>query len=243
MRSVLPAIVFAVAAAAWFTVSAAPAQVPDPVAADPQHVHLEFQNQWVRVFREQMGPHEQMPMHQHPNPGAVVVLLTDRHNRLTAPDGTAKEYTDRAGTVMWAAPSTHRGENLTGNHFEAIQIEPRVPAGAKASATPLEPTDASLIDRKNYHVELDNEYVRVLRVTLGPHEKIGRHTHPQTGAVLVHLTDQNLRLTQADGSTSEHHYKAGQVRWVAAGGPHQDENLSDAPLRFLRIELKFARAN
>ena len=31
---------------------------------------------------------------------------------------------------------------------------------------------------------LENEYVRVLRVTIGPHEKLARHTHPQTGAVV-----------------------------------------------------------
>ena len=30
-----------------------------------------------------MGPHEKMPMHQHPAPGSVIVFLTDRNNRLT----------------------------------------------------------------------------------------------------------------------------------------------------------------
>jgi hypothetical protein len=34
------------------------AQNLDPVIADPQHYHLEFQNQWVRIIREKMGPHE-----------------------------------------------------------------------------------------------------------------------------------------------------------------------------------------
>ena len=47
-------------------VPAARAQAPDPLAADPQHYHLEVENQWVRVIREHMGPNEKMPMHQHP---------------------------------------------------------------------------------------------------------------------------------------------------------------------------------
>ena len=80
-------------------------------------------------------------------------------------------------------------------------------------------------------------------MTIGPHEKLARHTHPQTGAVLVHLTDQNLRLTLPDGTTRESRYPAGQVRWVAPAGAHQDENLSDTPLRFIRIELKLAVSN
>ena len=33
----------------------------DSVIADPQHFHLEFQNQWVRIIREKMGPRETAP--------------------------------------------------------------------------------------------------------------------------------------------------------------------------------------
>src|ERR1700733_4410895 len=69
---------------------AAGAQAPDPLVADPQHIHLELENQWVRVFQEHMGPHESMPMHQHPAPGAVIIFLTARNNRLTYFDGTVK---------------------------------------------------------------------------------------------------------------------------------------------------------
>ena len=66
-------------------VPAARAQSLDPLIADPQHYHLEVENQWVRAIREHMGPNERMPMHQHPLPGSVIVFLTDRHNRLTSP--------------------------------------------------------------------------------------------------------------------------------------------------------------
>jgi oxalate decarboxylase/phosphoglucose isomerase-like protein (cupin superfamily) len=66
------------------------------------------------------------------------------------------------------------------------------------------------------------------------------HTHPQTGAVLVQLTDQNLRLTTSDGTARISHYARGEVRWVGPGAAHQDENLSEAPLKFIRVELKSA---
>jgi oxalate decarboxylase/phosphoglucose isomerase-like protein (cupin superfamily) len=45
----------------------------------------------------------------------------------------------------------------------------------------------------------------------------------------------------ADGTVRNSRYAAKQVRWVEPGVAHQDENLSDAPLRFIRIELKFAK--
>jgi quercetin dioxygenase-like cupin family protein len=89
-------------------------------------------------------------------------------------------------------------------------------------------------------VDLENEYVRVIRVSIGPHEKLRLHTHPDTGAVLVHLTDQKMQLTLADGTVRDSRYAAKQVRWVEPGAAHQDENLSDTPLSFIRIELKLA---
>jgi quercetin dioxygenase-like cupin family protein len=216
------------------------AQSLDPLVVDPQHYTLEVENQWVRVIREHMGPNETMPMHQHPAPGSVIVFLTDRHNRLTSPEGVGQELRNRAGDLMWSAASTHRSENLNNAPFEAVQIEPRRAAGAHASAATADKLDATIVDPQHYHVELENEYVRVIRVSIGPHEKLRMHTHPKTAAILVHLTDQNMRLTMSDGSTRASQYKAKQVRWVEPGIAHQDENLSDTPLRFIRIELKLA---
>jgi quercetin dioxygenase-like cupin family protein len=216
------------------------AQSLDPLVADPLHYHLELENQWVRVIRERMGPNEKMPMHQHPGPGSVIVFLTDRHNRLTSPDGARQELRNRAGDLMWSAASTHRSENLTGAQFEAVQIEPRR-AGAALPPAAKDKLDAVAIDPQHYHVEFENEYVRVIRVSIGPHEKLRMHTHPDSGAVLVHLTNQNMQLTLADGTVRPSRYAAKQVRWVDPGIAHQDENLSDAPLQFIRIELKLAR--
>jgi quercetin dioxygenase-like cupin family protein len=186
-----------------------------------------------------------MPMHQHPVPGSVIVFLTDRHNRLTSPDDARQELRNRAGDPMWSPASTHRSENLNDAPFEAVQIEPRLPTAGPANGTTAPPApagklDATVVDPQHYHVELDNEYVRVIRVSIGPHEKLRIHTHPDTGAVLVHLTDQNMRLTLSDGTIRDSRYAAKQVRWVEPGIAHQDENLSGTPLKFIRIELKLA---
>ena len=141
---------------------------------------------------------------------------------------------------MWSPASTHSGENLNDAPFEAVQIEPRKPGGKSAPAFVPDKMDAAVIDPQHYHVEFENEFVRVLRVNIGPHEKLRQHTHPPTGAVLVHLTDQDLRLTTADGTSRNSKFPAKHVRWVEPGAAHQDENLSDKPLKFIRIELKLA---
>jgi hypothetical protein len=235
------AVLFAWPGLVWLDLPCARAQSLDPLVVDPQHYSVDVENQWVRVIRERMGPRGKMPMHQHPLPGAVIVFLTDRHNVLTSQDGVRKELRDHAGDLMWSPASTHRSENLDNTPFEAVQIEPRRPAGAAAAGSaPVEKQDATVIDPKHYHVELENEYVRVIRVSIGPHEKLMMHTHPAMGAVLVHLTDQKIRIRLADGTTRDSNYSAKQVNWVDLVSAHQDENLGDATAKFIRVELKLA---
>lgn len=99
-----------------------------------------------------------------------------------------------------------------------------------------------------YRVDMENEYVRVVRVRYGAHASGRMHAHPVPGAVIVPLTDQDARVTGQDGSTREIHAKAGEVRWAAATpgkdlstySAHAEENLGDRPFELLRIEPKAA---
>jgi quercetin dioxygenase-like cupin family protein len=231
-------LIAAASVSAWAQQPAAK-QAPDPLIADPQHTHLELENQWVRVFQEHLGPHEIMPMHQHPAPGAAIVFLTDRNNHLVYFDGTSKDFHNAAGEVIWAAPTTHRSENSTGAQFAALQIEPRPVTNPKPF--PKESTDAVIVDPTRYQVVLENEWLRAIRVTVGAHEKLKMHKHPATGAVVIYLSDQDMRQFHADGSSHESHFKAGTVRWVPPDAAHQDENIGDKPFRLIRIELKQAQ--
>jgi hypothetical protein len=213
----------------------------DPLIVDPPHYTLEIENQWTRVFREHMGPRDTMIMHQHPLPGSVIIMLTDRHNRLTAPDGTAREFQNKAGYVMWSAASSHRSENLDAIQFEALQIEPRTPKKGSFTPASAESPDPALTDPNHFHLELENEYVRVFRVHVGPHERLNLSEQPDSKSVAAYLTDYNARMIASAGKSSHVSYTAKQVRFVEATGDHQEENVSDAPAEFIRVELKPAR--
>ena len=65
-----------------------------------------------------MGPHETMPMHQHPAPGAVIVFLTDRNNQLTYFDGSVKDFQNHAGDVIWSR--AHRSQ-IGESHWRAVR--------------------------------------------------------------------------------------------------------------------------
>ena len=83
--------------------------------------------------------------------------------------------------------------------------------------------------------EIDNAWVRVLRMKLAPHEKIALHQHPAT--VAVFLTDVHEKITAADGTVRNLDRKAGEVGFNEAN-KHAEENVSDQPLEAVIIELK-----
>ena len=87
----------------------------------------------------------------------------------------------------------------------------------------------------DYKVEIDNQFVRVLRVKRSPHAKASMHQHP--ASVVVYLSDYHQRITGPDGNAQEVTRKAGDVSYTEAVR-HSEENLSDQPLEAVVIELK-----
>src|SRR4051812_5824814 len=109
-----------------------------------------------------------------------------------------------------------------------------------AGASAQDPTQ-SLPD--SYKVELDNAFVKVVRVHYDAGAKLPEHTHPGGTTVYVYLND-------SEGVVFSHHgnidrtvtrpaVKEGGIR-IAAGPDehHEVENPSSSPSDFLRIILK-----
>lgn len=103
-------------------------------------------------------------------------------------------------------------------------------AGAAASAQ-----DAVKVDAKHYKVEFENDQVRVLRITYGPHEKSAMHSHP--AGVVVFLNDAHAKFTMLDGKTQDVVAKAGTVQW-SEPTTHLPENLGDKGFEVIQVELK-----
>ena len=104
-----------------------------------------------------------------------------------------------------------------------------------AFVVPAVAQDPVKVDSKHYKVEFENDQVRVLRVTYGPHEKSVMHAHPAN--VAVFLTDGQGRFTLPDGKTQEVPFKAGATQWDG-GGKHLPENTGDKPFELVVVELK-----
>ena len=95
--------------------------------------------------------------------------------------------------------------------------------------------DPVKVSPEHYKVEFENDQVRILRATRGPHEKAPMHEHPEY--VAIYLTDIHQKITNADGTVQEVNRKKGETSH-SAPVKHAEENISDQPLEVVVVELK-----
>lgn len=95
--------------------------------------------------------------------------------------------------------------------------------------------DPTKVEPKHYRLRFENEWVQVVDVHYGPHEKSAMHDHP--GGVVVVLTAGHLRFTDQDGKTKEVYAKPGESRWYPAF-KHKVENLGDTAYDAVYIGIK-----
>jgi quercetin dioxygenase-like cupin family protein len=210
---------------------ASTAAAQDPVAVSPQQYKLEIENTWVRVIRVTRGPHQKTPTHSLP--AAVIVYLTDAHERITTPEGPAQEVTRKAGDVIYSEPVTEAEENLSDAPMQAVVVE------LKPDAPKIHPPRITLdpvkLDPEHHLVPLENDRVRVLRTILEPHLKSPMHEHP--AYVVVYLTELHTTMLLGDGRVVDNPRRPGDLAWRDPL-KHQTENIGDHTAVEIQIELK-----
>jgi quercetin dioxygenase-like cupin family protein len=228
MRATLSAIVLA-GLVSWSGPARAATDLDSP-KADPSHHRVELENEWVRVVRWSIPPHEKTAMHDHP--ALVGVYLTDGDLRLIAPDGKVTEAHPRAGSAAWRGPTVHVAENVGDKVVEGLLVEPKGTANPSWQPPANDAPKVGTTDR----VEFENEQVRILRFVISKGERTPMHDHPSNVQIL--LTDLSGRNSTPDGKTTEAAGKAGQVRFRPPL-THTLENTGDR-VEGIVIDLKAA---
>ncbi|MDX1418728.1 MAG: hypothetical protein R3181_02070 [Rubricoccaceae bacterium] len=131
-----------------------------------------------------------------------------------------------------------------------------VPAAGAQDAQPLpygsgDPADwppeldAVIAAPDNHTVLLENDHVRVLEVTMAPRELENLHHHRWPSVLYVmeagHFIDRDANgEVIVDTREMEGFPPLPFTMWKDAEAPHSVENLSDSPIRLIRVELKQA---
>ena len=77
--------------------------------------------------------------------------------------------------------------------------------------------------------------MRVCEVTAKPGAKIATHSHPDHFAYV--LAPGKMRITTADGKSTDADFKVGETIWIPAE-THQGENIGATEIKVIVVELK-----
>jgi uncharacterized RmlC-like cupin family protein len=189
-------------------------------------------NDFIRVTKVTQQPHQKTRPHQH-TLNRVMVYLTPGTQINDYQDGKKEVLNFKAGEPLWSASGgIHVAEVTSDQPITIVEMELRRPSG-KAASTALDPLS---VDPQHYHLDFENPQVRVFRVRIGPHEKTPTYEH-LLGRVVVYISDQNVRVTGADGKPEMHVHHAGDIAW-AESGKHWEENVADSAFEAVVVEVK-----
>ena len=212
--------------------SAVSAQNPPAKGTTGRTSSSAVDNEYIRVTKVTQAPHQKTRPHEH-KMNRVMVYLTPGMQVNEYQEGRKEVLDFKAGEALWsAAGGIHVAEVTSDQPITIVEMELRKPMGTNP-ATTLDPLK---IDPKHYKLEFENEQVRVFRVKIGAHETAPLHEHV-LNRVAVYLTDQNFRVTGADGKADMQTRQAGEIAW-GQSAKHSEENLSDRPFEALIVELK-----
>lgn len=193
-----------------------------------------IENDKVKVLDVTVQPHEKTRLHQHAMNRVMLYLMAGTQD-IDYQDGAKTRLIFKAGEVKWSPLSgMHIAEILSEQPVRIIELELKTPGRAgKMDYGELDPVK---VDPKHYRVEMENPQVRVLRVKIGPHESTPMHEH-RLDRVVTYLTDQDFRVTGADGKIETPRHRAGEMS-TAGMAKHREENLSGEPFEVVVVELK-----
>jgi hypothetical protein len=108
---------------------------------------------------------------------------------------------------------------------------------------PLRAQDPLTTIPEAYKVQLENDWVKVVRVHYAAGVKLPDHTHPAGTTAYVYLNDSDGVIFRHSGGSNRAvtrpAVKAGSLRLSAGGEEHHNaENPAATPSDFLRIQLK-----
>jgi len=191
------------------------AQTPGTLA---DNVKIDSPQARVLVVTEE--PHHPSALHEH-KMNRVMIYLGNGQFVRTLASGAVQKIDFKFGDVFWSpAEGPHTSEYIADKPFKLVEIELKT---TPQSPPAMPVNDLLKVDPKHYHLEFENDQVRVVRVKFDAHEKGVFHAHG-LNHIVVYLNDQGRG-------------KTGEVR---LDGPmaHNEENTVDHAVERLAIDLK-----
>ena len=116
----------------------------DPIATNPEHYRMLWENEFVRVLEYTDTPGVQTVAHEHPN--SVMITLSAFERRLASGDRVF-DVSLPAGQAAWLPAQRHAGHNTGTTPTHTIFVELKGEAAGTPSADTVGPAPLRKDDR------------------------------------------------------------------------------------------------
>lgn len=203
-------------------------QSPVEISGEAHH-HPKVENEFVRIWDVTVPAGDATLWHVHRNDN-VVVTLADANLRLESATAPPAEAQWKFGEVRFAkATYVHRAMNIGTTPFHNLTIELLKSPGLQEQS-PKYPITRPPV--------LENERVRVFRVTLEPGQSTSMHTHVYAGLSIALTSGEIEVTTEGRKRTDKLSLPAGDVRWRAGAVTHSIKNVGKTRFEAVDVELK-----
>jgi quercetin dioxygenase-like cupin family protein len=204
-------------------------QNPVEIKGEPRH-HPKFENEFVKIWDVTVPGGDATLWHAHRNDNVVVTLAPAKlHIETLGRDPVDAEW--KFGEVRFSkATYIHRAMNVGNTSFHNLTIELLKPSAANSNPSPL-PKESGR------EPILENERVRVFRLSLAPGESAPMHNHPLPGLAIA-ITGGELEMTVEKGKPERLKLAETEVRWRAGAVTHSIKNVGQTRFEGVDIEFK-----
>jgi hypothetical protein len=204
----------------------------DPVAVSPSRYEVLQENDWARLLKLTLKPHEKDKLHSHP--ATFMYALTPLDGNEVRGDGKASKIAYAEGASVFRQPVRDIAFENTGTKPAQLLI---FEVEAKAQPGPVDKDadpDAIAASPDHYKVLQENDRARLVLSTFKPGEKDKPHSlRPLVSYALTEMSGKAFI-----GRTQKLSQKKGESGVMDAVPSMTFENTSKSPMRSLLLELK-----
>lgn len=189
-------------------------------APAPAAITQRLDSPQARVYVATLQPHTPSIARTGHATHRVLIYMDDGVMTRKEGDAPVETIAFKRGDVRWRPSSAaYTAENTSDHPIRILEIDLKGQPGP-AGSTKIDPV---VVDPQHYKVEFENEFVRVLRIHMGPGEQAPVHEH-LLNRVVFYLNDQT------GGKMDE--------TKIAGAGTHTEANESATPADRIAVELK-----
>ena len=211
---------------------------PEVEITEERSHHLAIENEHVRVFKVEVGPHAATLMHRHRH-DYLFVTLGDSHVSNEVADKAPIELKLADGETRFVAGNfAHIAHNLSDQPFRNVTIELMRDEKTRTAPSPW-PMEGGDREFPGGRVKVLSvrDGARVSFVEIQPGATVPSHHH-EGPHLVVAVSDLDLRSDSEGRGPLSAKIKAGEVRWVPGGFTHTLTNTGTAAARLVTVEFK-----